>query len=82
VHSADRKRPPGRLSRPGPPVPRRAVDEAGQTHARTPAPDHRSYAAVADRKTSKRACLPEARTIVRQACHIRTELGGDARTAA
>ena len=31
---------------------------------RTPAPDHRYYAAVKDRKNSKRACLPEARKIL------------------
>jgi hypothetical protein len=37
---------------------------------------------VKDRKNSKRAALPEARTIVRQACHILTDLGDDALTAA
>src|SRR6516225_4036612 len=40
VHSSDRKGPPGRLSRQGPPVLRWAVYEAGKTHARTSAPDH------------------------------------------
>jgi hypothetical protein len=59
-----------------------AVYEAGQTHARTPAPGHGYYAQVKDRKNSKRAALPEARTIVRQACHILTEPGDDALTAA
>src|SRR5262249_44197719 len=34
VHSSDRKGPPGRLSRQGPPVLRWAVYEAGKTHAR------------------------------------------------
>src|SRR6516164_3811879 len=76
------KGPPGRLSRQGPPVLRWAVYEAGQTHARTSAPDHGYYAAVADRKNTKRAALSEARKIVRQACHIPTELGDDALTAA
>jgi hypothetical protein len=33
-------------------------------------------------KNSKRAALSEARKIVRQACHILTELGDDALTAA
>src|SRR5499427_9110209 len=80
VWSSDRKGPPGRLSRQGPPVLRWAVDEAGQTHARTSAPDHGYYAAVADRKNSKRAALSEARKIVRQACHILAELGDDALT--
>ena len=82
MHSSDRKGPPGRLSRQGPPVLRWAVSEAGKTHARTSAPDHRYYTAVKDRKNSKRAALSEARKIVRQACHILTELGDDALTAA
>ena len=40
VYSSDRKGPPGRLSRQGPPVLRWAVYEAGKTHARSSAPDH------------------------------------------
>ena len=82
VHSSDRKGPPGKLSRQGPPVLRWAVYEAGKTHARAAAPDHGYYAAVADRKNTKRAALSEARKIVRQACHILTELGDDALTIA
>ena len=57
---------------------RRAVYEAGKTHARSSAPDHHYYAAVKDRKNSKRAALSEARKILRQACHILAELGDDA----
>src|SRR6266480_3902846 len=82
VWSSDRKGPPGRLSRQGPPVLRWAVYEAGKTHARTSAPGHAYYTAVKDRKNSKRAALSEARKLVRQACHILTELGCDALTAA
>jgi transposase len=82
VWSSDRKGPPGRLSRQGPPVLRWALYEAGKTHARASAPDHAYYATVKDRKNSKRAALSEARKIVRQACHILTELGDDALTAA
>ena len=82
VWSSDRKGPPGRLSRQGPPVLRWAVDEAGQTHARAPAPGHRYYAQVKDRQDGKRAALSEARKIPRQACHIPAEPGGDALTAA
>jgi transposase len=82
VWSSDRKGPPGRLSRQGPPVLRWAVYEAGKTHAHAAAPDHAYYAAVKDRKNGKRAALSEARKIVRQACHILTELGDDALTAA
>ncbi len=58
VSSSDRKGPPGRLSRQGPPVLRWAVYEAGKTHARSSAPDHDYYAAVKDRKNSKRAACP------------------------
>jgi transposase len=55
VWSSDRKGPPGRLSRQGPPVLRWAVYEAGKTHARTSAPDHGYYAQVKDRKNGKLA---------------------------
>ena len=82
VHSSDRTGPPGRLSRQGPPVLRWAVYEAGKTHARAPARDHRYYAEVKDRCNGKRAALSEARKILRQACHILAELGGDALSAA
>jgi len=82
VRSPDRKGPPGRLSRQGPPVLRWALYEAGKTHARSSAPDHRYYAAVKDRQGGKRAALSEARKILRQACHILTELGDDALAAA
>jgi transposase len=82
VCSSDSRRSPGRLSRQGPAVLRWAVFEAGKTHARAFAPDHACYAAVKDRKDGKRAALSEARKILRQACHILTELGDDALTAA
>ena len=49
VYSPDRKGPPGRLSRQGPPVLRWAVYEAGKAHARSSAPDYRYYAQVKDR---------------------------------
>jgi transposase len=78
VWSSDRKGPPGRLSRQGPPVLRWAVYEAGKTHARASAPDHRYYAQVKDRCNGKRAALSEARKILRQACHILAGLGDDA----
>jgi transposase len=81
VHSSDGKRSPGHLSRQGPPVLRWAVYEAGKTHARTSAPDHAYYAAVASRKNTKRAALSEARKIIRQASHILAEPGDDALTA-
>jgi transposase len=82
VYSSDRKGPPGRLSRQGPPVLRWALYEAGKTHARSSAPDHCYYAQVKDRCNGKRAALSEARKILRQACHILAELGDDALAAA
>ena len=82
VYSSDGKRSPGHLSRQGPAVLRWAVYEAGKVHARACAPDHAYYAQVKDRKGGKRAALSEARKIVRQACHILSELGDDALTAA
>jgi transposase len=78
VYSSDRKGPPGRLSRQGPPVLRWALYEAGKTHARASAPDHHYYATVKDRQGGKRAALSEARKILRQAHHILAELGDDA----
>ena len=82
VCSSGGKGPPGRLSRPGPPVPRWAVYEAGKTHARSSAPDHRYHAQVKENNGGKRAALSEARKIIRQACHILTEPGDDALAAA
>jgi len=77
---------------PGNPAPGRAAPAAGgrrepgraralAAHARASAPGHGYYAAVRDRKNSKRAALSEARKIVRQACHILAELGDDALAA-
>jgi transposase len=80
VWSSDSKRPPGYLSRQGPPVLRWCAYEAGKTHARGAAPDHDYYAAVKDRQGGTRAALAEARKIVRRACHILAELGDDALT--
>jgi transposase len=82
VYSSDSRRAPGRLSRQGPAVLRWAVFEAGKTRARAPAPGHGYYAQVKDRKDVKRAALPEARKILRQACRILAGPGGDALTAA
>lgn len=78
VHSCDRKRSPGHLSRQGPPVLRWCLYEAGKTSARTSAPDHHYYAQVKQRVDGKRATLSQARRIVRQACHLLTALGDDA----
>lgn len=78
VYSSAGKRGPGHLSRQGPAVLRWCVYEAGKAHARRTAADHAYYARVKDRSDGKRAAISEARKIVRQACHILTELGDDA----
>jgi transposase len=78
VHASDGKRSPGHLSRQGPEVLRWCVFEAGKTSARGSAPDHTHYAQTQQRLDGKRAALSQARKIVRQACHILTELGDDA----
>ena len=82
VYSSDGKRSPGHLSRQGPEILRWVVYEAGKTHARASAPGYHYYAAVKDRKDGKIAALSQARKILRQACHILSELGDDALTAA
>jgi transposase len=80
--SSGSRRSPGRLSRQGPPALRWAVHEAGKARARGTAPGHACYAQVKDRKDGKRAALPEARKMIRRACRILNEPGGDALTAA
>jgi len=78
VYSPAGKRSPGHLSRQGPPVLRWCLYEAGHTHARGSAPDHRYSTTVKDRIDGKRAALSEARKIVRHARHILADLGHDA----
>lgn len=80
VYSSDGKRRPGHLSRQGPPVLRWCLFEAGHTHSRGTAPDHDYYTQVKDRVDGKRAAMSQARRLVRQACHILTDLGDDALT--
>ena len=80
VYSTGGKHSPGHLSRQGPAVLRWCVYEAGKAHARRTAADHGYYAQVKDRLDGKRAAISQARKIVRQACHILTELGDDALT--
>ena len=80
VHSSDAKRSPGRLSRQGPEMLRWLLFEAAKTSARSCAPGHRYYTSVKERYDANRACLSQARRIVRQAVHILTDLGDDAFT--
>ncbi|MBG0568695.1 IS110 family transposase [Actinoplanes aureus] len=80
VHSSDGKRSPGRLSRQGPEVLRWLLFEAAKTSARSCAPGYGYYSQVKDRYDANRACLSQARRIVRHATHIMTNLGDDAFT--
>jgi len=80
VHSSDSKRSPGRLSRQGPEVLRWLLFEAAKTSARGCAPGYRYYTGVKERYDANRACLSQARRIVRQAVHVLTDLGDDAFT--
>jgi len=80
VHSSDGKRSPGRLSRQGPEVLRWLLFEAAKTSARSCAPGYSYYTQIKDRYDANRACLSQARRIVRHATHILTALGDDAFT--
>src|SRR3954463_3493502 len=78
VHSSDGKRSPGRLSRQGPEVLRWLLFEAAKTSARACAPGYDYYSQVKDRYDANRACLSQARRIVRHAMHLLTGLGDGA----
>jgi transposase len=80
VHSSDGKRSPGRLSRQGPEVLRWLLFEAAKTSARPCAPGYGYYTQVKDRYDANRACLSQARRIVRHAAHVLGGLGDDAFT--
>ena len=80
VHSSDNRRSPGRLSRQGPEVLRWLLFEAAKTSARGTAPGYGYYTAVRERIDANRACLSQARRIVRHATHLLTELGDEAFT--
>jgi len=80
VHSSDNKRSPGRLSRQGPEVLRWLLFEAAKTSARSAAPGYGYYAAVRERIDANRACLSQARRIVRHSVHLLAELGDEAFT--
>jgi transposase len=80
VHSSDNKRSPGRLSRQGPEVLRWLLFEAAKTSARGCAPGYAYYTSVRERIDANRACLSQARRIVRQAAHLLADLGDEAFT--
>lgn len=78
VHSSDTTRPPGKLSRQGPPLPRWALYEAVKSASRPAAPDHGYYAATRDRRDGGLATLPVARKLARRCYHTLRELGEQA----
>jgi transposase len=80
VHSSDGKRSPGRLSKQGPEVLRWLLFEAAKTSARSCAPGYGYYTTVRERIDANRACLSQARRIVRQAVHLLADLGDEAFT--
>lgn len=80
VRSSDNKRSPGRLSRQGPEVLRWLLFEAAKTSARGSAPGYRYYTTVRERIDANRACLSQARRIVRQTVHLLADLGDEAFT--
>jgi transposase len=69
VHSSDRSRSAGRLSRQGPPVLRWALFEAGKCAARRASPDYELYQSVKARQGGKRATMTVARKIARRCYH-------------
>ncbi len=77
-YSSAGKRGPGHLSRQGPSLLRWCLYEAAKTSARPAAPEHRYYDQIRDRIDGKRAARPQARRIVRKACHLLTNLGDEA----
>jgi transposase len=80
VHSSDNRRGPGRLSRQGPEVLRWLLFEAAKTSARGCAPGYGYYTTVRERIDANRACLSQARRIVRHAVHLLADLGDEAFT--
>jgi transposase len=82
VHSSDRRRAPGRLSRQGPPVLRWALYEAAKQAARAGSPDHPYYIRVRARLGSKRATLAVARKLLRRSYHLLLQLGDPTLTEA
>jgi transposase len=78
VHSFDARRPPGKLSRQGPPLLRWALYEAAKCAARPAAPDHACYTAARDRRDAGLATLSVARKLARRCYHTLRELGEEA----
>jgi transposase len=78
VHSSEVKRPPGKLSRQGPPLLRWALYEAAKSASRPAAPDYGYHTATRDRRDGGLAALPVARKLARRCYHTLRELGEEA----
>jgi transposase len=78
VHSSDIKRPPGKLSRQGPPLLRWALYEAAKSASRPAAPDYGYYTATRERRDGGLATLSVARKLARRCYHTLRELEEEA----
>jgi transposase len=78
VAESDRKRPPGHLSRQGPPTLRSALFEAARVARRVGSPDHDYYRESKQRLGPNRACLSIARRLLKRSFHTLRELGEEA----
>jgi transposase len=78
VHSSDTHRPPGKLSRQGPPVLRWALYEAAKSASRPASPDYGYCTATRDRRDGGLATLSVARKLARRCYHTLRELGEEA----
>ena len=78
VEDSDGKRPPGHLTRQGPPALRWALYEAATSAWRVASPDHDYYLAAKERIGTKRARISVARRILRRIHHELAECGDEA----
>jgi transposase len=78
VHTSDKRRAPGHLSRQGPPALRWALYEAAQVARRPGSPDRAYYQQAAARLGGNRACLALARKLLKRSYHTLRELGDEA----
>ena len=78
VEDSDGKRPPGRLTRQGPPALRWALYEAATAAWRVASPDHAYYLQAKDRIGTKAARISVARRILRRVYHELAQAGDEA----
>jgi transposase len=78
VEDSDGKRPPGHLTRQGPPALRWALYEAATAAWRVASPDHAYYLQAKDRIGTKAARISVARRILRRVYHELAQAGDEA----